>query len=117
MGTFVLIIIAVILVAAGDYTFVWIFSGIFVIALIGALFSDGGKSSAKHERPRTRIRIPQYYLPDQYRCTVCGAGFHTDTMTCPHCGVRFNHTKTDDQAFIEQADFFDWMDEKDEEGR
>ncbi len=34
-------------------------------------------------------------------------------MTCPHCGVRFNTTKTDDRAFIEEEDFEDWMDEED----
>ncbi len=34
------------------------------------------------------------------------------TMTCPHCGVRFNNTETYDRAFIEEEDFEDWMDEE-----
>lgn len=37
----------------------------------------------------------------------------SDIMTCPHCGVRFNNTETDDRAFIEEEDFEDWMDEED----
>ncbi len=113
MGSILLIIIAIVLAAKGDYTFFWIFGGIIVLYIIASIF--GKTSPAKGERPRTRIDIPHYYDADEYVCTICGHRFDTDTMTCPHCRVRFNHTKTDDRAFIEEEDFEDWMDEMDEE--
>lgn len=101
MGEILLIIIAVILATSGDFTFFWIFAGLIALVLIGSLFG-AGSGSARQERPRTRIRIPGYIHPDYFRCSVCGSGFGADTMTCPHCGVRFNHTKTDERAFIEK---------------
>ena len=116
MGSIVLIIIALVLAAKGDYTFFWLFGAIFVLGLLGSLFGgSGGKTSARHERPRTRIYIPGYYSRDYYRCTICGSGFPSNTMTCPHCGARFNNTKTDERAFIAEEEFDDWMDEMDEE--
>ncbi len=116
MGTFLLIVIALILAANGDYTFFWIFGALFVLALICSLFGGiGGGSSVKRERPRTRVFIPGYYSRDYYRCSICGSGFASKTMTCPHCGVRFNKTKTDERAFLEEEEFDDWMDEMDEE--
>ena len=116
MGTLILIIIALVLAANGDYTFFWIFGGIVVFYLIACIFGGSGKPSpAKGERPRTRIFIPGYYSPDFYRCSICGSGFPSNTMTCPHCGVRFNNTKTDERAFIAEEEFDDWMDEMDEE--
>ena len=107
MDEIILIIIAIVLAANGDYTFFWIFGGIIVLALIGSLFGKGSGSSS-HERPRTRIDIPHYYDADEYVCTICGTRFHSDTMTCPHCGVRFNNTKTDDRAFLEEDDEEEW---------
>ena len=116
MGSIVLIIIALVLAAKGDYTFFWLFGGIFVLGLLGSLCGgNSGKTSARRERPRTRICIPGYEHPDYYRCAICGSGFSTKSMTCPHCGVRFNNTKTDERAFIAEEEFDDWMDEMDEE--
>ena len=116
MGSILLIIIAIILAANGDYTFFWIFGGIAVLYIIASIFGGSGKTSpAKGERPRTRIDVPHYYDADEYVCTICGHRFDSDMMTCPHCGVRFNNTRTDDRAFIEEEDFEDWMDEMDEE--
>ena len=117
MVEILLVIIAIILAANGDYTLFWIFAGLAVLALIGSLFGKGNSRTSRRERPRTRINIPHYYDRDEYVCTVCGSRFHSDTMTCPHCGVRFNNTRTDERAFIEEEDFEDWMDEMDEEGR
>lgn len=118
MGTLILIIIALVLAANGDYTFFWIFGVLIVLALICSLFGgNSGKSTARRERPRTRIYIPGYYSRDYYRCSICGSGFPSNTMTCPHCGVRFNNTKTDERAFIAEEEFDDWMDEMDEEDR
>ena len=118
MGTLILIIIALVLAANGDYTFFWIFGVLIVLALICSLFGgNSGKSTARRERPRTRIDIPHYYDADEHVCTICGHRFDSDTMTCPHCGVRFNHTETDERAFIEEEDFEEWMDEEEEEGR
>ena len=115
MGEMILILIAIILAAKGDYTLFWIFGGIVVLVLICSAFGKGKAPSTSHERPRTRIDIPHYYDADEYVCTICGHRFDSDTMTCPHCGVRFNHTETDERAFIEEEDFEDWMDEMDEE--
>ena len=118
MGELILIVIAVILAAKGDYTLFWIFGGIIVLALICSAFGKGGSSpSVSRERPRTRIDIPHYYDADEHVCTICGTRFGTDTMTCPHCGVRFNHVKTDDRAFIEEEDEEEWWEEMEEESR
>ena len=115
MGGLILVIIAIVLAAKGDYTFFWIFGGIVALALIGSVFSKSSSGSVSPERPRTRIDIPHYYDEDEYVCTICGTRFDTDTMTCPHCGVRFNNTKTDDWAFIEEEDEEEWWDEMEEE--
>ena len=115
MGEMILILIAIILAAKGDYTLFWIFGGIVVLALIGSVFGKGKAPSASRERPRTRIFIPGYYHQDYYRCSICGSGFPSNTMICPHCGVWFNNTRTDERAFIAEEEFDDWMDEMDEE--
>ena len=112
MGELILIIIAVILAANGNYTFFWIFGGIAVFALIVSLFDNDHGKSVSRQRPRTRIDIPHIYDADEYVCTVCGTRFHSNTMTCPSCGVRFNNTKTDESAFIEEEEIEEWMDEE-----
>ena len=117
MGTLILIIIAIVLAAKGDYTFFWIFGGIVVLALICSLFGgNSGKSSARRERPRTRIDIPHYYDADEHVCSICGHRFYSSSMSCPHCGVRFNNKRTDERAFIEEEDEEEWWDEMEEEG-
>ena len=115
MGELILIIIMIILAAKGDYTLLWIFGGVIVLAALCSLFGKGKGKEVSHERPRTRIDIPHYYDVDEYVCTICGHRFNRDVMSCPHCGVRFNQTKTDDRAFIEEEDEEDWWDEMDEE--
>ena len=116
MGELILAIIAIVLAVKGDYTLFWVFGGIIVLVLICSIFGKGGSSSpASRERARTRIDIPHYYDVDEHVCTICGCRFDRDVMSCPHCGVRFNHVETDERAFIEEEDFEDWMDE--EEGR
>lgn len=115
MGELLLIIIAIVLAANGDYTFFWIFGGIAVLALIGSLFGKGGGKPASRERPRTRIDIPHYYDADEHVCTICGHRFYSSSMSCPHCNVRFNSVKTDDRAFIAEEDEEEWWDEMEEE--
>ena len=118
MGGLLLIIIAIVLAVEGKYTLLWIAGGVFLLAAAVSPFAKKQERTVPQERPRTRIDIPHFYESDEHACTICGTWFHTNTMTCPHCGVRFNHTVTDDRAFIEEEDFEDWMDEMDEaEGR
>ena len=57
MGELILIIIAIVLAAKGDYTLFWIFGGIVVLALIGSAFGKGNGKSVSHEKPRTRIEF------------------------------------------------------------
>lgn len=66
MGEMILILIAIILAAKGDYTLFWIFGGIVVLVLICSVFGKGKAPSASRERPRTRIDIPHYYDADEY---------------------------------------------------
>ena len=115
MGELILIIIAIVLAAKGNYTLFWIFGGIIALALIGSVFGKGNGKSVSHEKPRTRIDIPHYYDTDEYVCTICGTRFNSNTMTCPHCGVRFNNTKTDDRVFIEEEDEEEWWEEMEED--
>ena len=102
MGAIILIIFALIMAVSGDHTLFWIFGGAGMLSLICMLSGrNNGKASVRHEGARTRIRIPGYeHIPDYYVCSVCGSGFRTNTMTCPRCGMRFNHTKTDEQGLI-----------------
>ena len=114
MCEIILIFIAVVLAARGDFTLFWVFAGMTARVLVGSLTGTAKARPARKERARTRVEIPHYYDPVEYACSVCGARFHDDTMACPHCGVRFNHTETDETAFIEEEEFEDWMDELDE---
>ena len=114
MGGLILIIIAVALAAGGDYTLCWIFGGLAALALIASLFGKGNGRTGSPERPGTRIDIPHYCDPDEHVCTVCGTRFEADTMTCPHCGVRFNVVKTDEGAFLEEEDEWEAWEEEEE---
>lgn len=50
-----------------------------------------------------------YYDRDDHECSVCGARFRQDTMTCPRCGARFDAVKKDEREFIEEmTDEDDW---------
>ncbi len=115
MGELFLIIVAIVLATKGDYTFFWIIGGIIVVALIASLFGKGGRKTASRERLRARIDIPHYYDEEEHACSICGHRFYSNTMSCPHCGVRFNTRRTDERAFIVEEDEEEWWDEMEEE--
>ena len=116
MSALILIFIALVLAARGDYTFFWIFGGIFVLALIGCMFGKKAGASAPRERPRLRIDHPHVIAADEYECTICGRRFSRNTMSCPYCGVRFNGTETDDTEFLMEEDEIEFWEEEEEEG-
>ena len=111
----ILIILEVIALIKGDYTFFWVCGGVLVICLAASLSGKGkGKKPEPRERPRTRIDIPHYFEAEEYVCTVCGKRFYSGAMTCPHCGVRFNRVKTDNRAFDEEEDEWEAWEEEEE---
>lgn len=112
MSELILIVIVIVLAANGDFTLVWIIGGMIVLGAVGSLFSKGNGRPVSQGRPRTRIDILHYCDADEHVCTVCGRRFHSGTMTCPHCGVHFSSTKTDDRAFIEEEDEWESWDEE-----
>lgn len=112
MGELILIIIAVILAANGDYTFFWIFGGIAVFALIVSLFDNDHGKSVSRRRPRTRIDIPHIYDADDYECSVCHRRFQENQMTCPHCGAQFSGNVTDTEEWDEEEDELEAWDEE-----
>ena len=60
----------------------------------------------------TRIYYPHVIDADEYECSVCGGRFKKDMMICPYCGVRFNHTETDEDEFDdEEAELEEWDEE------
>ena len=94
--------------------YIWIGVGAaFIALLLAAAVSNGGRTSGTKGKA-TRIDRPHYYDRDDYVCSVCGAEFRQNTMTCPRCGVRFDAVKTDDRKFIEEmTDEDDWDGEDD----
>ncbi len=113
MGEILLVVIALVLAAKGDGTMLWILGGIAAVGLLCALFGGkGGSSAASGERPRVRIDHPHVVSGDEYECTVCGRRFDRDTMTCPHCGVRFTDRKTDYEEFDDEEDEMEAWDEE-----
>ena len=64
-------------------------------------------------RPRVRVDHPHIISNDEYECTVCGRRFDRDTMSCPHCGVRFTDRKTDYEEFDDEEDEMEAWDEED----
>ena len=103
MSGLILLFFAAIMMAGGNETFFWIFGIIGLLSVICSLSGrSGSSSSSSREKPRTRVRIPGYeMLPDTFRCSICGCGIWEDTMTCPHCGVRFTRTVTNEDASID----------------
>ena len=116
MGSIILIIIIVILAVQGDYTSLYIFAGIFALAGIAEMISGGKRNTGKKEpleRPRTKIHHPRYYEDDEYECGICGTRFSRDANACPHCGVHFNQTETNWEAFDDEEELDDILFEDD----
>ena len=114
MGEILLVLIAIVLAAKGDYTLFWIFGGILAVSLLCGLFGrKGGSSAGSQGRPRVRVDHPHIISNDEYECTVCGRRFDRDTMSCPHCGVRFTDRKTDYEEFDDEEDEMEAWDEED----
>lgn len=77
-----------------------------------SLFSGGnknGRRSRSSGKPGKPVRIDHlhYIDVDEYECSVCGAKFRKDSMSCPKCGTRFQGTKEDDDEFIEEMVLWD----------
>ena len=107
-----LIVMVIITVAKGDYTYLWVIGGIAVLAAIGSLFSKKSGKPAPHEKPRIRIDHPHFAEADDYECTACGRRFAGNRMSCPYCGVRFTGTKENYEEFDEEEDEWNAWDEE-----
>ena len=82
-------------------------AAVLALLLIGSA-SNGRKKPGKKGKA-ARVDRPHYYDRDDHECSVCGARFRQDTMTCPRCGTRFDVVKKDDREFIEEmTDEDDW---------
>ena len=112
MGTLFLIVLFIILLGKGDTSVLWWAGGFLVLAVIGVLTGQVREKPKAKERPRLRIDHPHYYSADEYECAVCGTRFEKASMTCPHCGVRFNGTKTDEEEFLEEEDEMSYWDKE-----
>lgn len=112
MGELFLIIIVIFLAANGDYTLLWFAGGMLVLVFIASLFSQNGKRTVSHERPRVRIDHPHYLSEDESECAICGKRIPAYVSSCPNCGVRFNDSKEDEEEWDEE---FDEMESWDEE--
>ena len=113
VGELFLIIIIIFLAANGDYTLLWIIGGIFMLCLIGSLFSGKRKKTVSHERPRVRIDHPHYMTEDDSECTICGSRIPAYVSNCPNCGVRFNASRKDEEEWDEEFDEMESWDEED----
>ena len=109
-----LVIVVIVLAAKGDYTLLWIIGGMIGLAFISCLFGKGNGTAKAKERPRLRIDHPHYIDADDHECGVCGHRFRGNSMSCPHCGVRFNGKKENWEAFDEEED--EWAAWDEEEG-
>lgn len=72
------------------------------------LFS-GNQNSRRSGSSGGPVRIDHlhYIDADEYECSVCGAKFRKNSMSCPNCGARFRGTEEDDDEFIGEMVFFD----------
>ena len=115
MSGLILLLIAVILIAAGEgKTVLWVAGAVLVLLVIGSVFGKNKKPSSS-EKNRTRIDHPHYISEDEHECPACGARFRKASMVCPHCGTRFTGTRTDESEYDDELEEELWMDEMDEE--
>lgn len=112
MAELFLIIVVIATIASGDYTFLWIIGGIIVVAILAACFGKNKTASTSQLRPRLRVDHPHCINDDDYECSICGARFSRDMMTCPHCGVRFSGKQDDWEEFDEEEDELEAWDEE-----
>ena len=113
MSGLILLLIAVILIAAGEgKTVLWVAGAVLVLLVIGSVFGKNKKPSSS-EKNRTRIDHPHYISEDEHECPACGARFRKASMVCPHCGIRFTGTRTDDSEYDDELEEELWMDEMD----
>ena len=82
----------------------WIVIGVVVLA---ALCSGGGKKSTGSGEGPVRIDRMHYYDADDHECSVCGARFRGNDMTCPKCKTKFAGTRDDDDEFFEEMEIWD----------
>ena len=90
-----------------------------VAGAVLAVFS-GSRKREKTENPEPRdrkqpIRIdhPHYYEADDHECSVCGARFRENDMTCPRCRTKFRGIKEDEDEFIEEVVLWEEDEEND----
>ena len=96
----------------------WIMTGLVVLTVCCA----GKKgavpkrtASASQENP-IRIDHTHYCDSDDYECSAYHVRFQKKSMICPHCGVHFTGTKTDDTEYDEELDEeLEWDEEEEEE--
>ena len=114
---FLVILFIYLLVKNPTSTLLWAGGIIAFIAVAAVLEKKFGKGRTglrgNTERPRTRVYHPHVISDDEYECGVCGRRFSRDLTACPYCGVRFNHTETDEEEFIEVEDELESWDEED----
>ena len=110
----ILIIIAIVMIANGEGgTVLWIGVGVLALIVLSALLPGKKKGSAGiSEKPRTRIYHPHVIEDDDYECGICGYRFGEKVSSCPHCGVRFNCTVTDEEEYDEEEDELEDMEEE-----
>ena len=78
------------------------------MVLLG-LLSGGTKRTGRSGKSGAPERIDHlhYIDADEYECSVCGAKFRKNSMSCPKCGARFRGTREDDDEFIEEMVLWD----------
>ena len=93
----------------------WVLLGIFVLSLCIGIGKGNIKLTSGGKKAVYRIDHPHLYEDTDYQCSVCGAWFQKDTMTCLRCGSEFTDTENDNTEFDEEMMEEDDWDEEDEE--
>ena len=92
----------------------WIVIAAVILAILLIGSASNGRKSSGTKGKAARVDRPHYYDRDEHECSVCGARFRQNTMTCLRCGARFGAVKKDDREFIEEmTDEDDWDGEDD----
>ena len=66
----------------------------------------GRKNTGSRDKP-VRIDRMHYFEEDDHECSVCGARFRGNSMTCPRCRTKFTGTRDEDDEFIEEMELLD----------